>query len=118
MNTYQEMEDVPALRVVVRSALSVLVWIALVTMAILWIADLWRPLGIALLWMDVAVAVVMALKFTGLAPVDLLLVVIGYPGDRYDLAEPIASRPQVFARIFEMGCMIGSIAFLFHTLRT
>jgi len=117
MSTYHEMEDVPALRVVVRSALAVVVWIALVTMAILWAANLWRPLGMALLWMDVVAAVVMALKFTGLATVDLLLVAIGYPGDRYDLAEPVASRLQVFARVLEMVCMIGSIAFLFRTLQ-
>lgn len=117
MSTYQDMEDVPAVGAVVRSAMSVIVWIALVTMAILWVADLWRPLGVALLWLDVTAAVVMALKFTGLAPVDLLLVAVGYPGDRYDLAEPIASRPQVFARILEMTCMVASIAFLFHTLR-
>ncbi|MEO7432727.1 MAG: hypothetical protein ABIR62_12045 [Dokdonella sp.] len=118
MSTYQELDDVPAVRVVVRSALSVMVWIALVTMAILWVASLWRPLGVALLWLDVGAGVVMALKFTGLAPVDLLLTVIGYPGDRYDLAEPIASRAEVFARILEISCMAGSIAFLFHALHT
>lgn len=116
MDMMQEFDVLPPLRDVVSGALRGIVWIAAATLVALWAGDLWRPLGVALAWVEVIVAVGTALRFTGVATVDLVLVAIGYQGDRYDLGECATSRSQVFARIVEMTLLVASIVYVFHSL--
>ena len=115
MNTYDQIDDASASRPVFRGAVAACTWIVAATLLILWAGSLWRPLGLALLWLEVAVAVLAGLKMTGIASVSVVLVALGYQGDRYDLPEPSSSRRLVVARIVEMSCLVASLYILFHS---